>query len=70
VAEILAGVPEDEQAKIVCLNTTRVYNFDVARLTAPCLKSQPLCGWSRLSPGWEALSLRGGREDDGSFAGQ
>ena len=35
LAEILAGVPEDEQAKIVSLNTARMYNFDVARLTVP-----------------------------------
>jgi hypothetical protein len=28
-------VPEDEQAKIVGLNTARVYNFDVAKLTVP-----------------------------------
>jgi len=35
LAEILAGVPEDEQAKIAAGNTARVYNFDVARLTAP-----------------------------------
>jgi hypothetical protein len=42
-AEILAGVPEDEQAKpapdhdpgIAGGNTARVYNFDVARLTVP-----------------------------------
>jgi predicted TIM-barrel fold metal-dependent hydrolase len=41
LAEILAGVPDDEQAKpapdpdpgIVGGNTARVYNFDVARLT-------------------------------------
>jgi len=32
LAEILAGVPEDEQAKIVGGNTARVYRFDVARL--------------------------------------
>jgi len=31
---ILAGVPDDEQAKIVGGNTARVYRFDVARLTA------------------------------------
>src|SRR5437899_1358485 len=31
LAEILAGVPEDEQAKIVGGNTARVYGFDVAR---------------------------------------
>ena len=31
---ILAGVPEDEQAKIAG-NTARVYKFDVARLTVP-----------------------------------
>ena len=35
LAEILAGVPENEQAKIAGGNTARVYNFDVARLTAP-----------------------------------
>src|SRR5205807_7297097 len=33
LAEILAGVPQDEQAKIAGGNTARVYNFDVARLT-------------------------------------
>ena len=33
LAEILAGVPDDEQAKIAGGNTARVYNFDVARLT-------------------------------------
>jgi predicted TIM-barrel fold metal-dependent hydrolase len=32
LAEILAGVPEDEQAKIVGGTTARVYGFDVARL--------------------------------------
>ena len=40
---ILAGVPDDEQAKpapdpdpgIASGNTARVYNFDVARLTVP-----------------------------------
>jgi predicted TIM-barrel fold metal-dependent hydrolase len=32
LAEILAGVPTDEQAKIVGSNTARVYRFDVARL--------------------------------------
>ena len=30
LAEILAGVPDDEQAKIAGLNTARVYGFDVA----------------------------------------
>jgi predicted TIM-barrel fold metal-dependent hydrolase len=35
LAEILAGVPDDEQAKIAAGNTARVYNFDVARLTVP-----------------------------------
>jgi predicted TIM-barrel fold metal-dependent hydrolase len=35
LAEILAGVPEEEQAKIVGGNTARVYNFDVTRLTVP-----------------------------------
>jgi predicted TIM-barrel fold metal-dependent hydrolase len=35
LSEILAGVPEHEQAKIVGGNTARVYGFDVAKLTAP-----------------------------------
>jgi predicted TIM-barrel fold metal-dependent hydrolase len=35
LAEILAGVPDDEQAKIVGGNTARVYNFDMTRLTVP-----------------------------------
>ena len=35
LAEILAGVPDDEQAKIAGGNTARVYNFDMARLTVP-----------------------------------
>jgi hypothetical protein len=43
LAEILAGVPADEQAKpapdrdpgIAGGNTARVYNFDAARLAAP-----------------------------------
>jgi hypothetical protein len=43
LAEILAGVPDDEQAKpapdrdpgIAGGNTARVYHFDVARLTVP-----------------------------------
>jgi predicted TIM-barrel fold metal-dependent hydrolase len=34
LAEILAGVPEAEQAKIVGGNTARVYGFDAARLAA------------------------------------
>ncbi len=33
LARILAGVPEEEQAKIVGGNTARLYGFDVARLT-------------------------------------
>jgi len=33
LAEILAGVPQGEQAKIAGGNTARVYNFDVASLT-------------------------------------
>jgi len=32
--EILAGVPEGEQAKIVGTNTARLYHFDAARLTS------------------------------------
>ncbi|MGE5269914.1 MAG: amidohydrolase family protein [Thiohalocapsa sp.] len=35
LAEILAGVPDDEQAKIAGSNTARVYGFDAARLTSP-----------------------------------
>jgi len=35
LAEILAGVPDNEQAKIAGGNTARVHNFDVARLTVP-----------------------------------
>jgi len=35
LAEILAGVPEEEQAKIAGANTARLYGFDVARLGAP-----------------------------------
>jgi predicted TIM-barrel fold metal-dependent hydrolase len=35
LAEILAGVPEDEQAKIVGGNTARLYGFDVARIASP-----------------------------------
>ena len=34
LAEILAGVPEDEQAKIAAGNNARVYKFDVAQRTA------------------------------------
>jgi predicted TIM-barrel fold metal-dependent hydrolase len=34
LTEILAGVPADEQAKIVGGNTARVYHFDVARVAA------------------------------------
>jgi predicted TIM-barrel fold metal-dependent hydrolase len=33
LAEILKGVPDDEQAKIAGDNIARVYNFDVAKLT-------------------------------------
>jgi predicted TIM-barrel fold metal-dependent hydrolase len=35
LAEILDGVPDDEQAKIAAGNTVRVYHFDAARLTDP-----------------------------------
>jgi predicted TIM-barrel fold metal-dependent hydrolase len=34
LAEILAGVPDDEQAKIVGGNAARLYRFDVARLAS------------------------------------
>jgi hypothetical protein len=32
LAEILAGVPDDEAMKIAAANTARVYGFDVAEL--------------------------------------
>ena len=35
LADILAGVPADEQAKIAGGNTARVYRFDVPKLGAP-----------------------------------
>jgi predicted TIM-barrel fold metal-dependent hydrolase len=35
LSEILAGVPADEQAKIMGGNTARVYKFDVAKLAVP-----------------------------------
>src|SRR5439155_15612959 len=41
LAEILAGVPDDEQAKIAGGNTARLYRFDVARLTIPCRDGDP-----------------------------
>jgi len=34
LAEILAGVPEDEQARIVGGNAARVYDFDTTRSQA------------------------------------
>ena len=34
LSEILAGVPEEEQAKIVGANTARVYGFEVAQVAA------------------------------------
>ena len=34
LSEILAGVPEADQAKIAAVNTARVYNFDAAGLAA------------------------------------
>jgi len=48
LAEILEGVPDDEQAKIVGLNTARVYNFDAARLTVPACRDRP--GRGALTP--------------------
>jgi Amidohydrolase len=39
LAEILAGVPDDEQTKIAGGNTARVYHFDVPRPTA--LREEP-----------------------------
>jgi predicted TIM-barrel fold metal-dependent hydrolase len=34
LAEILAGVPDEEQAKIAGGNTARLYDFDTARLAS------------------------------------
>ena len=60
LAEILAGVPDDEQAKpapdhdpgIAGGNTARVYNFDVARVTVPARRHQKLraCTHKRTPP--------------------
>jgi len=47
LAEILEGVPDDEQAKIAGGNTARVYNFDLARLTR---KDEPWAMGDRSSP--------------------
>ena len=55
LSEILAGVPDDEQAKpapdhdpgIAVGNTARVYNFDVARLTILRDDIIPSCAASR-----------------------
>ncbi len=33
--EILAGVPEEERAKIVCHNAARLYGFDLERISSP-----------------------------------
>jgi predicted TIM-barrel fold metal-dependent hydrolase len=41
LAEILAGVPEDEQAKIAGGNTARLYHFDVAQLGGKLLLGVP-----------------------------
>jgi hypothetical protein len=39
LAEVLAGVPDNEQARIAGGNTARVYNFDVARADRPLLEA-------------------------------
>jgi hypothetical protein len=44
LAENLAGVPDEERARIAGSNTARVHDFDVARLTVHCLNNQPLYG--------------------------
>ena len=44
LAEILAGVPDDEQAKIVGGNTARVYNFDMTRLTVSVCRASLSAG--------------------------
>ena len=41
--KILAGVPEDEQAKIAALNTARVYKFDDMR----AIRISLLVGYAR-----------------------
>ena len=38
---ILAGVPDDEQAKIAAGNTARLYNFDAARLITTTVAKTP-----------------------------
>jgi hypothetical protein len=65
LAEILEGVPDDEQAKpapdpdpgIAGGNTARVDGFDLARLTVPP-RSANLCGstWRRT---WPSAGRRG-----------
>ena len=57
LAEILEGVPEDEQAKIAGGNTARVYRFDVARLTVPARRAK-LSADRRVR---HALAVHGGR---------
>jgi len=42
LAEILAGVPEDEQAKIVGGNAARLYRFDVAQLARTSAPSRAI----------------------------
>jgi predicted TIM-barrel fold metal-dependent hydrolase len=34
LAQILAGVPQDERARIVGQNAARLYNFDMARVAS------------------------------------
>src|ERR1700730_19099801 len=71
-AEILPGVPDDDQAKpapdhdpgIADDNTARVYKFNVARLTRRCLNSQPLCGSTRSA--WPRGSQRPRASSPGS----
>jgi amidohydrolase family protein len=48
LAEILAGVPDDEQARIAGGTTARVYGFDVARLASG---SAPVAGGDGRSVG-------------------
>jgi hypothetical protein len=53
LAEILAGVPDDEQAKIAGRNTARLYIFDMARLAVPecCLEQASLDCFPELREG-------------------
>ena len=50
LAQILAGVPEDEQAKIVGGNAARLYRFDVTQLARTSALSRGIQGGSTALP--------------------